>query len=142
MFELVVLAAQLSNPSWPAQTENPVTDRCDSHRWTTTESDELQRQVRLTEAKILELVEDYRSGMSVAKVAARYGIHRTTVLAHLERANVPRRPKVRALTASQIRTAAARQQAGESYARIARDYDVHAETVRRWVLRAEAERHA
>jgi DNA invertase Pin-like site-specific DNA recombinase len=44
---------------------------------------------RLAEDKVDELIEAYLSGMSANAVAAQFGVHRTTVAAHLERRGMP-----------------------------------------------------
>ncbi|MFZ2057145.1 MAG: hypothetical protein WAV54_07035 [Acidimicrobiales bacterium] len=57
-----------------------------------------QAQIRLSLADIERLIAAYAEGNSVLQLAARFNIHRTTVLAHLERNGVPRRrmgPKLR-----------------------------------------------
>ena len=46
-----------------------------------------QRQVRLSEAHIRELVEARTSGLTIKQLAERFGIHRTTVMRHLERSS-------------------------------------------------------
>lgn len=51
----------------------------------------LQKQVRLTETQIAELLEAYKKGDSVYALARRFGVHRTTVSEHLHRAGVPTR---------------------------------------------------
>lgn len=43
----------------------------------------LQKQVRLTETQIAELLEAYKKGDSVYALARRFGVHRTTVSEHL-----------------------------------------------------------
>jgi hypothetical protein len=50
-----------------------------------------QTQIRLGPADIKRLIAAYADGNSVLQLAARFNIHRTTVLAHLERNVVPRR---------------------------------------------------
>ena len=48
-------------------------------------------QTFLTPSEVTRLVEDYQGGMGVARLAATYGIHRSTVSAHLNRCGVVRR---------------------------------------------------
>ena len=50
-----------------------------------------RRAKLLTAAQISELVEAYKCGDSTYSLAQRFGIHRTTVTAHLERNGVGRR---------------------------------------------------
>jgi DNA-binding CsgD family transcriptional regulator len=57
-----------------------------------------QTQIRLGPADVERLIAAYAEDSSVLQLAARFNIHRTTVLAHLERNGVPRRrsgPKLR-----------------------------------------------
>ena len=72
-----------------------------------------QSQRRLEEADILNLVAQYIEGSSAAELARIWGVHRNTVVAHLDRHGVTRRPK-RKLTAAQIRAAAKSYEAGTS----------------------------
>jgi DNA-binding CsgD family transcriptional regulator len=48
-------------------------------------------QTFLTPSEIDQLVADYEAGSAVQELASRYGIHRATVFAHLQRRQVPRR---------------------------------------------------
>jgi hypothetical protein len=50
-----------------------------------------QTQIRLGPADIERLIAAYADGNSVLRLATGFDIHRTTVLAHLERNGVPRR---------------------------------------------------
>ena len=50
-----------------------------------------QTQIRLRRADIERLIAAYVEGNSVPQLSGRFNIHRTTVLAHLERNAVPRR---------------------------------------------------
>lgn len=45
----------------------------------------------LTDVGMDSLVADYLAGVAVGELAGRYGIHRSTVTAHLRRRNIPRR---------------------------------------------------
>jgi lambda repressor-like predicted transcriptional regulator len=77
------------------------------------------------------LVEGYNAGASVRQLVDRFELHRTTVLAHLERAGVARRPHTRKLTDVQIAAAAELYDAGWSLARLGTRFDVDSQTVRR-----------
>ncbi|MFC7580076.1 helix-turn-helix domain-containing protein [Schaalia naturae] len=48
-------------------------------------------QTFLTPSEVTKLVEDYQGGAGVARLAETYGIHRSTVSAHLTRRGVVRR---------------------------------------------------
>lgn len=45
----------------------------------------------LTPAEVDQLVGDYEAGSGVQELASKYGVHRATVFAHLQRHEVPRR---------------------------------------------------
>lgn len=49
-------------------------------------------QTSLTPPELASLIEDYRSGAGTPRLAEAYGIHRSTVSAHLTRRGVARRP--------------------------------------------------
>ncbi len=66
----------------------------------------------------------------------KYGIHRTTVLLHLERNGVSRRPSTRKLTDDDVAMAAAAYAVGDSLATVGARLDVNASTVARAFRRA------
>lgn len=87
----------------------------------------IQRQVRLGEADIIKLVDDYRSGLTVMELSRRYSIHRTTVMDHLRRKGVPKQcPK---LTREQIAQAKYLRNMGMSYQKIGAVFGVDAQTI-------------
>ncbi|MEA4944290.1 MAG: hypothetical protein VB080_07615 [Propionicimonas sp.] len=49
-------------------------------------------QTFLTPSEVDHLVADYEAGCGIQDLAEKYGIHRATVFAHLQRREVPRRP--------------------------------------------------
>ena len=51
-----------------------------------------QKQRRLNETEVRELVEAYVAGATIAGLAKQWNIHRTTVMDHLDRAGIKRRP--------------------------------------------------
>lgn len=51
----------------------------------------VQTQRRLTFDQIAELAETYRSGKTIKELASAFGVHRTTVAAHLEAQGITRR---------------------------------------------------
>jgi AraC-like DNA-binding protein len=79
---------------------------------------------RLAEEKIVQLVKDHVSGLSVNEVARRHGIHRTTVMNHLESRGVQRRRNLRKLSS----LAAVAKQFGVSETTITREF--HAAGIR------------
>jgi transposase-like protein len=96
----------------------------------------LQRQRRLGEAEVLELVQRYVAGETVVMLARAFGLHRTTVLEHLELRGVPRRQVTAKLSPSQVDKAAELYRAGSSLKVLAADFDVAAETMRRTMVLA------
>ena len=64
----------------------------------------VQRNNRLGEDKVLELVASYVAGMSVAELARQFEVNETTVRAHLKRRQVGRRP-YRKVTPAQMQEA-------------------------------------
>ena len=88
-------------------------------------------QRRLTDAKIDHLVEDYVGGLSINALARRFGIHRTTVMNHLESRGVQRRRNVRKLSAANVALAAKRYASGFSLAAVAKEFGVNAATLTR-----------
>jgi len=89
----------------------------------------VQRQVRLDEAEIVKLVDDYRTGLTIMELSRRYIIHRTTVMDHLRRKGVPKQgPK---LTREQVAQAKYLRNMGMSYAKIGKVMGVDGETIRK-----------
>ena len=86
---------------------------------------------RLAEEKIVQLVEDYVSGLSVNEVARRHGIHRTTVMNHLESRGVQRRRNLRKLSSPNVANAARRYANGSSLAAVAKQFGVSETTITR-----------
>ena len=91
---------------------------------------------RLDQSDILQLVSDYVSGSSARQLSRDWNVHRTTVMDHLERHNIPRRPHVRKLTDTQLREAAELYQAGTSLAKLGTRYHVDPQTVSKELKRA------
>ena len=95
-----------------------------------------QRQRRLTTKESNKLADQYRSGLTVRQLAAKWGIHRTTVLRHLERHGVERRPNRRKLTDASANQAAQLYCKGQSLSQVARQFDVNPTTLRNELDRA------
>ena len=98
-----------------------------------------QPQHRLDPDETNELLTYYRAGASVRETVACFGLHRTTVLALLERHGVPRRPHVRKLTDRQLERGAEMYAAGQSLKTVGMALQVDAETVRKAFIRAGVE---
>jgi transposase-like protein len=86
---------------------------------------------RPTEEKIVQLIEDYVNGLSINEVARQHGIHRTTVMNHLESRGVQRRRILRKLSSRNVANAARRYANGASLASVAKEFGVSATTIAR-----------
>ena len=84
---------------------------------------------RLSEDQIEDLVAGYCQGSSVNQLADRFGIHRTTVLGHLDRRKVPRRRNVTKLVGARLAEAIRLYESGLSLAAVGKEVDVNARTV-------------
>jgi DNA-directed RNA polymerase specialized sigma24 family protein len=123
-------------PPPPEETGFPTTRSGRFQHAETSKREQRQLQKRLKPSKREDLADDYRAGMSVREVAAKYKIHRTTVLRHLERAGVTRRPTTTALSEPDVADARNKRSEGLSYSAIASSFGVNPETVRRWLLKS------
>jgi hypothetical protein len=93
-----------------------------------------QAQRRLPPEEAKELVAAYLAGGTALALAGKYSIHRTTVLALLERHKISRRGRV--LTADHIERAVSSYASGRSCASIGKELQVNPETVRQALLKA------
>jgi len=91
---------------------------------------------RLSDADVHDLKHRYGEGESVSELSRRYGVHRTTIGAHLERAGIARRRLVRKMTDDSVARAATRYGEGASLAVVAQEFDVHGRTLAREFRRA------
>jgi DNA-directed RNA polymerase specialized sigma24 family protein len=87
-----------------------------------------RRQRRLTPDQAAELVAEYQAGADLKELAARWGVHRTTVAGHLGRAGVELRRQ--GLSEDQVDEAVRLYGEGWSLQRLAERYDCDDETVR------------
>ena len=71
-------------------------------------------------------------------LARRYGIHRTTVIHHLDRAGIERRRLVRKMTDESVALAATRYAQGASLVVVASEFEVHQRTLARELRNAGA----
>ena len=95
-------------------------------------------QRRLSSVEVDQLIDDYRVGASIDGLARRLGVHRTTVVHHLDRAGIARRRVVRKMTDESVALAAARYEEGASLALVASEFEVHQRTLARELRRAGA----
>lgn len=80
----------------------------------------LQKQTRVTETQVVELIGLYQDGDSVYDLGRRFGVHRTTISEHLHRAGVATRNVRRAiLSAADRKQALEAARSGMSVRRIA-----------------------
>ena len=99
----------------------------------------VQRQNRLEETKILEMVASYVAGMSIAALARQFEINETTVRAHLSRQQVERRP-YRKVTPAQLQEAISLYEGGMSVRGVARYLGVAQDTATRMLIDAGVRR--
>jgi len=90
-----------------------------------------QHQRRLDPDQIVQLIALYLEGQSVAQLAQEWNIHRTTVMDHLKRSDVPTRPHKRKMNDEQVTRAAEFYRAGDSLAKLSHRYNVDPQTVSR-----------
>ena len=93
-----------------------------------------QVQRRLSPEEVEELVAAYLAGSTALTLAGKHSIHRTTVLALLERNQVSRRGRV--LTSDHIERAVSSYASGRSCASIGKKLQVNPETIRQALLKA------
>lgn len=93
-------------------------------------------QRRLTEHDVDEIVSAYRDGSSIDSLAAQLGVHRTTIIHHLDRRGIERRKVVRKMTDDFVRQAARRYESGGSLKAVASQFDIDARTLAREFQRA------
>jgi DNA-binding CsgD family transcriptional regulator len=97
---------------------------------------ELQRQLRLAEDQVKQLIDQHGLGLTVRQLASQFGINRETVLEHLKRAGVPRRPNVRKMTDAQVVEAGRIYRDGVSLLHTAERFGVSERTIRTELARA------
>jgi AraC-like DNA-binding protein len=146
---VVDLKGQLSNPSrrvgslagqWSRACAHvdgspPTADSRPRHGPRSSPSEEKGRlsnpvQRRITDAEIDDLVTRYETGSTIKELAREFGIHRTTVMGHLERRAIPRRSP-RKLTNQIVGQSAHRYSSGETLAEIAEHLNVAPSTLTR-----------
>ena len=86
-------------------------------------------QRRLSPTDIDELLDAYRAGATINQLAVEFGIHRTTVTAHLDRHGVPRHSEQTAWGDNILREAAKLYATGMSLADVAHQFEVDPQTV-------------
>lgn len=122
----------LNDPTGPSE-EPPPSEKGPSAR---TVHQVTQVQHRLETQEILELVQAYVAGSTVKQLTARFRLDRTTVLAHLDRQGITRRPNGRKLSDEEVAEAARLYRDGWSLRRLGQHLGVDDETVRQRLLKA------
>jgi len=93
-------------------------------------------QRRLSDTESDDLVHRYRAGESINGLARELGLHRTTVINHLDRAGVARRRTARKMTDKSVARAAAQYLAGAPLTIVAKEFGVHPRTLAKELRRA------
>lgn len=96
-----------------------------------------RRNVRLTGEQVARLLGRYQDeGVSVRELAEEFGIDRSTVLIHVQRAGLPRRNESTFWDEPTLARAVARYEAGALCREIAVEFGVHKSTVARRLQQA------
>lgn len=82
---------------------------------------------------------DYIAGSSIDSLAVHLGVHRTTIIGHLDRRGIERRKIVRKMTGRSVQQAASHYRSGESLKVVAVRFDVDEKTLARELKRAGIE---
>lgn len=93
-----------------------------------------QTQHRLTDAKLIALVQAYQAGIGIADLAQQFGVHRSTVGKLLTRMAVPRR--TRGLSVEQLNEAEKLYRQGWSFERLGERFRCHPTTVQQRFVQA------
>jgi lambda repressor-like predicted transcriptional regulator len=133
LVSLVELVRLYSNPAREAAHLRRARSAASTHRPAGGRKQPRQHQRRLTMTEITELMKEYQQGASVKELAQRFGIHRVTATAVLQRHGVELRRS--GLVPADIPAAASLYDQGWSLARLGERLGVDAATVWR-ALRA------
>jgi DNA-binding transcriptional ArsR family regulator len=128
---MVEVTQALSNPCHPATSllrEWNDVKGCLGEPFPRVEVRPIQVQHRLDPSQVAELVAGYQGGATIEDLAERFGVHRTTVMAHLDRSGVKRRR--RGIEVASLPEAVRLYEAGWSLARVGERFGVDGETVR------------
>lgn len=99
-----------------------------------------QAQYRLSKSEIERLLIIYQSGRTVNDLAADFQVNRTTIMAHLRRAGVPRRESK--ISDSQLREVVECYLAGQTLVQVGDRFGVDGEAIRRALLKAGVARRS
>jgi DNA-directed RNA polymerase specialized sigma24 family protein len=90
----------------------------------------------LTPAETEEVIVRYKDGATIRELALAFAVHRTTVMALLDRQGMPRRGNGRKLTDDDVAKAARLYASSLSLAEVAERFNVTARTVREGLVKA------
>lgn len=96
-----------------------------------------QKQVRLGQLQVDELVSLYQQGQTIRQLVEHFGVHKTTVSDHLKRRGVATRVVERRLSDADVAKAAELYQAGQSLAQVAQHFGVYDTTIYREFKKAD-----
>jgi hypothetical protein len=88
-------------------------------------------QRRLSASDVDDIAASYTSGRSIDDLTRSYGVHRTTIIKHLDHRGVPRRRVVRKMTDTLVAEAAVMYFEGHSLATVAHNFKVDTRTLAR-----------
>lgn len=89
-----------------------------------------QKQVRLSDRQIAEVVSLYQQGQTLSQVAEAFGVHKTTISDHLKRRGVSTRVVQRRLSEADVAKAADLYATGQSLAKVGEQFGVYDSTIR------------
>ena len=93
-------------------------------------------QRRLSPTDVDDLINEYRAGKTINQLASCYGVHRTTIAAHLDHHHIPRHHERARWDDDTLREAAAQYATGLSLADVAAGYGIDPQTVANRLRRA------
>ena len=125
---MVALTVRTAKTLTPVVTDGPVVGRSVE----VVSLDGRRRNTRLSGARLEELLERYQSGdVPVRELAKEFGVDRSTLLLHVQRAGLVRRSESTFWSETELARAVARYQAGALCREIAVEFGVSKSTVAR-----------
>lgn len=89
-----------------------------------------QKQVRLSDSQIAEVVSLYQQGQTLSQVAEAFGAHKTTISDHLKRRGVSTRVVQRRMSNADVAKAAELYATGQSLAKVGEHFGAYDSTIR------------
>jgi DNA-binding CsgD family transcriptional regulator len=134
---MVDLLGRLSNPG--SEPVGSSVERVDPPTAAVESRTDHQVQRRLGVSEVNKMVDRREAGETIEQLAERFGVHRTTVMAHLRRQGVPRQSRSRTWSDSALLAEVDRYMKGASLADIAERHGISPSTVARRLKRAGVE---